>query len=332
MDHNKIIADLKAKKYSPVYFLQGDESYFIDLIVDYIEKNVLSEGEKSFNQVVLYGKETDFKQVVDQAMQFPMMSSHRVVIVKEAQSMSSLEKLEGYISNPSQQSILVLAHKHKKLDKRKKGIWTALKKNAVVLESKKLYDNQIPNYIISLAKQSNLQVDNKVAYIIAEHLGNDLSKISNEFQKLALNVEGGKVDLNHIQEFIGISKDYNIFEWQKAIGTKSKVKAYAIAQYFAQNSKAHPIQMNVGSLFNYFSTLYLAKKYEKSDDRTFASKVRVNPYFAKDYKNAAKNYTILEIKKAFNQLYKMDMASKGVGSRRAKDAGIYKEFLFNLFS
>ncbi|MBT8232991.1 MAG: DNA polymerase III subunit delta [Saprospiraceae bacterium] len=333
MDYKKILANLKKKDYAPVYFLQGEESYFIDQIVDYIDKEILTEGEKSFNQVVLYGKETDFKQVVDQAMQFPMMAAYRVVIVKEAQSMSSLEKLSSYIDNPSTQTILVLAHKHKKFDKRKKAFWAALKKNAVVLETKKLYDNQVPAHIIAKSKENNLRIDNKTAFILSEHLGNDLSKIANEIEKLALNIPAGStIDLNHIQQFVGISKDYNVFELQKAIGAKNKKKAYAIVKYFAQNSKANPIQRNIGSFYNYFSTLFLSKKFEKADDRTFASKVRVNPYFAKDYKAAASNYTLPQIKRAFKLIHAMDKASKGVETRRSNEMGIYQEFLFKLFA
>jgi len=333
LDYKKILTDLKKKEYAPVYFLQGEEPYFIDQIVDYIDQNVLSEGEKSFNQVVLYGKETDFKQVVDQAMQFPMMSSHRVVIVKEAQSMTTLDKLETYLKNPSQQTILVIAHKYKKVDKRKKGFWTAIKKNAVILETKKLYDNQVPQYIIAMAKDNKLSIDNKTAFILSEHLGNDLSKIANEIDKLALNMpEGSTIDANHIQQYVGISKDYNVFELQNALGRKDKAKAYAIIKYLAQNSKANPIQRNIGSFFNYFSTLFVAKKYEKADDRTFASKAKVNPYFAKDYKAAASNYTMPQIKRAFKLIHQMDKSSKGVEVRRSTDMGIYQEFLFKLFS
>lgn len=333
MDYKKILDDLKKKEYAPVYFLQGEEPYFIDQIVNYIDKKVLSEGEKSFNQVVLYGKETDFKQVVDQAMQFPMMSSHRVVIVKEAQSMSTLDKLETYLKNPSPQTILVIAHKYKKVDKRKKGFWNAIKKNAVILETKKLYDNQVPQYITAMAKDNKLLIDNKTAFILSEHLGNDLSKIANEIDKLALNLPAGStIDANHIHEYVGISKEYNVFELQNALGQKNKAKAYAIIKYLSQHSKANPIQRNIGSFFNYFSTLFLAKKYEKADDRTFASKAKVNPYFAKDYKSAAGNYTMDQIKRAFKLIHEMDKSSKGVEVRRSTDMGIYQMFLFKLFS
>jgi len=333
MDHLSIIKDLKKKEYAPVYFLHGDEPYFIDEVVNYIEKNVLNEGERSFNQVVLYGKETDFKQVLDQARQFPMMASHRVVIIKEAQSMRSMDELASYFSKPSPQTLLVVAHKYKSIDKRKKKLWSAIKENAVILESKKLYDNKIPPYIVNLAKTQKLSIDNKTAFVIAEHLGNDLSKISNEIDKLALNLEEGtSVTIDHVQEHIGISKDYNIFEFQKSLGQKNKEKAYRIVKYYDQNKKAHPIQMTVGSLYGYFQKLFIAKKYERGDDRTFASKLKVNPFFAGEYKQAARNYTVPQVKRAFKLLHEMDKKSKGIGTRRATDLGIYQEFLYQLFA
>lgn len=333
MDYKAIITSLKNKDFSPVYFLHGEEPYFIDQVVEYAEKNILVKGERSFNQVVLYGKETNFKQVFDQARQFPMMASYRVVILKEAQSMKNLEQLESYFANPAPQTILIVAHKHKSIDKRKKKLWNAIKSNAIVLETKKLYDNQIPAYIISLAKEHKLSIDNKTAFVIAEHLGADLSKIANEIEKLALNVEpNSSISIDHVQEFIGISKDYNVFEFQKALGHKNKTKAYQIIKYYSQNKKAHPIQMNIGSLYGYFQKLFIAKKYEKGDDRTFASKLKVNPFFAGEYKQAARNYSVPQIKNAFKLIHEMDKKSKGVESRRADDLGIYQEFLYKLFT
>lgn len=333
MEYLDILKSLKSGQYAPIYFLHGEEAYFIDRVSDYIEHHVLEESEKAFNQIVMYGKETDFKQVLDQAMQFPMMASHRVVILKEAQSMSSLDKLADYFKNPSAQTILVISHKHKSFDKRKKAIWTSLKKTAVILESKKLYDNQLPAFISGMAKEYNLQINPKVSFIMAEHLGNDLAKISNELGKLKLNLEAGsEVSSEDIQNFIGISKDYNIFELQKAIGTRNKKKAYSIVKYFADNKKSHPIQMHVGSLYNYFSSLLVAKKYSKSDDRNFAKKAGINPYFASEYKAAARNYTPAQLKRAFSLLFTMDKSSKGIESRHSNDIGIYQEFLFRLFA
>ncbi|MBT8229405.1 MAG: DNA polymerase III subunit delta [Bacteroidia bacterium] len=333
MDHKKILTQIRNKEFSPVYFLQSDEPYFIDLIVDEIEKNVLDEAEKAFNQIVLYGKEIDAKQILDQVMQFPMMASHRVVIIKEAQELKDIQNLATYISKPSSQSILVLAHKHKKLDKRKKKIWDALKKNATILDAKKLYDNQIPAYIQSIAQDLGLGIDNNACMLLSEYLGSDLSKVSNEINKLSLNLDKGtKINTAHIQQFIGINKDFNIFELQKAIGMKDKAKAYRIVKYFSQNAKANPMPRNIAGLYGYFTKLFVAKKYQNADNRTLASKLRVNPYFVQEYKQAARIFSLEQIKTAFHQLHLMDKKSKGVDARRADDLGLYQEFIFNIMN
>ena len=333
MDYKKIISDIRSKQYAPIYFLHGQEPFFIDMVVKEIEENVLPEGEKSFNQAVLYGKESTAKNVIDQAMQYPMMSAHRVVIVKEAQSMGTLSELTSYIKNPSQQTILVIAHKHKKFDKRKKKLWDAIKKNAVILETKKLYDNQVPPFVTEMIKEQGLKIDSKTAYIIAEHLGSDLSKVSNEIQKLSLNLDKGTtVTLDHVQKYIGISKDYNIFELQTAIGQKNKPKCYKIIKYFSENEKAHPIKMNVGALYSYFCKLFIAKKYERADNSTLASKLKISPFFTSEYKTAAKNFDVTQIKKAFNLLHTMDKHSKGVDNRNKGSLALYQEFLFKLLA
>ncbi len=332
MEHQKIIDALKKKDFSPIYLLQGEEPYYIDEVIQYAEANLLDEGEKSFNQVVLYGKETNAKQVIDQAMQYPMMSSHRVVILKEAQYMSSFEDLSSYFKNPSPQSLLFISYKNKSLDKRK-AAWKALKDKAIVMTTKKLYDNQVPGFITQVVKHNKLKIENQTTRVIAEHLGADLSKISNEIEKIALNLqEGNTITLDHVQEYVGISKDYNIFELQKAIGQKDKIKCYKIIKYFSQNKKAHPIQMNVGALFSYFTKLFLTKKYERSDSGTLASKLRISPYFTSEYKSAAKNYSVADIKKAFGLLHIMDKHSKGVDSRYPNELSLYQEFLFKLFA
>lgn len=333
MDYKSILKDLKAKKYAPVYFLQSEEPYYIDTIVNYIENEVLSEGERSFNQVVLYGKESTTRQIIDQAMQYPMMASHRVIIVKEAQTLGKFEDLKDYIANPSEQSILVLAYKHKKLDKRKKAIWTALKKSAVILETKKIYDNQVPALITSLAQEKGLNINPQVAQLIAEHLGTDLSKINNELEKLNVNLaEGSSVSLEDVQTYIGINKDYNVFELQKAIGLRDKKKSYNIIQYFSSNSKSNPIQMNIGALYSYFSKVFLAKKFANADNRTLAAKMSMNPYIVGEYKTAAKNYSLGQIRNALTLIYDMDKKCKGLKGRKYTDLDIYQEFLFNLYN
>jgi len=330
--YTAILKDLKAKKYAPIYLLHADDAYFIDVIVDYIEKEVLDEGERSFNQVVLYGKETHFKQILDQAMQFPMMAERRVVIVKEAQELSSMDGMEGYFKNPSEQTLLVLAHKHKKLDKRKK-IYKAIAEHAVILKTKKIYDNQIPAFVMDIAKEKQLRLPTKVAHMIAENLGSNLSKIANELDKLSLNLQpGSEVTLELVEKYIGISKDYNVFELQKAIGNRDKKKAYQITRHFARNSKTHPIQMNIGALYNYFSKLFVAKKYERASKQDLASAVGINPFFVEEYRIAAKNYDLAKLKRAFMEIHKMDMRCKGVDARHMDLMGIYQEFLFKVFN
>lgn len=329
--HTAILKDLKAKKYAPIYFLEAEDAYFIDVIVNYIEKEVLNEGERSFNQVVLYGKETHFKQILDQAMQFPMMAERRVVIVKEAQELISMDGLEGYFKSPSEQTLLVLAYKHKKMDKRKK-IWKALSEHAVILKTKKIYDNQIPALVMDIAKEKGLDIPTKVAHMISESLGSNLSKIANELDKLSLNIsEGSSVTMEMVEKYIGISKDFNVFELQKAIGQKDKKKAYQITRYFARNSKAHPIQRNIGALYNYFSKLFIAKKYARASKAELASAVGINPFFVEEYKRAAANYDIAQLRGAFMEIHKMDMRCKGVDSRHMDLNGIYQEFLYKLF-
>ena len=208
--YKAILKDLKAKKYAPVYFLMSEEPYFTDLVTEHIENNILDEGERSFNQVVMYGKETHFKQVLDQARQYPMMAPHRVVIVKEAQELSGLDKLEGYFAQPSPQTILVLAYKHKKLDKRKK-VWKTIKANAVVLEGKRIYENKIPNHIISMGSEEGLQISPKIAQVIAENLGTQLSKIANELKKLSLNLESGTAVISEPTRTLNFSFDVSSF-------------------------------------------------------------------------------------------------------------------------
>ena len=330
--HTPILKDLKAKKYAPIYFLQAEEPYFIDVIVQHIEKEVLDEGEKSFNQVVLYGKETNFKQVMDQAMQFPMMAPKRVVIVKEAQEMRDLDKMEAYFKQPAEQTLLVIAHKHKKLDKRKKA-WKALGDNAIILDGKRIYDNKVPGLIQDMARDHGLGMDAKVAHLMAENLGNNLSKIANELIKLKLNLPAeASVSIQDIETYVGISKDYNIFELQKAIGLRDKNKAYRITQYFSSNKKSHPIQMNIGALYNYFSRLLITKKYERSGPKTVASKLGINPYVVGDYISAARNYSLAEISGAFHHIHIMDRKSKGVDARRSDDLGLYRDFLHAVFN
>ncbi len=333
MDWQKIMGELKQGRYAPVYFLSGEEPYYIDQISSFIENNVLDEGGKAFNQVILYGKEIEFKAVVDNARQFPMMAPYRVVIIKEAQEMRSLTGLQSYIENPSPQTILVINYKHKKLDKRT-GFAKALKANSVVLETKRLYDNQLPGYIEQVVKTKGLKIEPKAISLLAEYIGADLANINNELDKLELRLEkGGLINPQLIQDFVGISKDYNIFELQNALGKRDKQKAFRIVNYFASNEKKNPLIVTINSLYNFFSKVWLAQSLSTLDDRTLASRIGIySSYFVKDYRHAARLYKSDKLKDILLTLQKYDGYSKGIDRRNPNQGELLKELVFRILS
>lgn len=327
MTFDQLIKDIKATRYSPVYFLHGDEPFYIDKIADYIENNVLNEGEKSFNQVVIYGKDADFKVIVDEARQFPMMSSYRVIIIREAQEMKTLAELQNYLEKPSPTSILVICHKYKKLDKRTKFA-KVLDEKAIVFESKKLYDNQVAPWVKDYIKQLGFTAENGVAEILAEYLGADLNKISNELEKLSLNVPKSRaITILDVKEQIGVSKDFDVFELQKVLGERNFTKAAVIIRYFAQNPSANPAIVTISSLYGYFNKVLITKTYGKNSDQELAKLTGVNPFFLKEYKNAAVNYSVEHLHKIFQALKTADKHSKGIGNRRSGDDAILKDLL-----
>ncbi len=313
-----ILRDLKAKKYQPVYFLHGSEPFFIDAIADYIEKNVLTEGEKAFNQTILYGKEIDFKQVVDAARRYPMMASHQVVIVKEAQEMKTLKKLQTYIENPLTTTILVICHKHKKFDARTK-FGKMLTKQALVFHAKKLYDNQLPDWINNYLRDKGFAIQPAATALIAEYLGTDLSKVVNELDKLVINLPAKTtITAEHIQENIGISKNYNIFELQKALGKRQIDKSNRIIQYFSANPRKNPLVMMVGSLYNYFSKIYAYHFLKKSSEQEIMKVLKLrSAYFLSEYRNTARLYNRLQTEQVLALLKEYDLKSKGVNFNNA---------------
>lgn len=332
MTFEAILKDLKNKKFSPIYLLHGDESYYIDKISSYIEHNVLSEGEKAFNQAVLYGKDTEFKTVVDEARQFPMMASHRVVIIKEAQDMRSLKDLATYAENPSPQSILVINHKHKKFDSRTK-LAKAIKSNGILFESKKLYDNQVSGWISAYIEQKGFTISPDAAMITAEFLGTDLNKIANEMDKVIVNLKEEKnVSVDLIKEMVGISKDYNVFELQKAIGTMNTEKVFRIVEYFSSNPKSNPLVMVLSNLFGYFSKVYIAAYHSKKNDNELKTLLGLpSPYFVKDYRIAAQNFKGQKLINIFEALKLADLKSKGVGARNMEAKAILRDLMIAVF-
>lgn len=332
MTYEALLKDLKGGRYSPLYFLHGEEPFFIDKIADYIEQNVLNEGEKAFNQVVLYGKDTEFKTVVDEARQFPMMSSYRVIILREAQDMKTLPELENYFENPSKHAILVICHKYKKIDKRTKFA-KIIEQAATVFESKKLYDNQIAPWIIDYVKGQGHSIDVNAAALMAEYLGADLSKVSNELDKVFISIpKGTSITQADIQEQIGISKEFTVFALQSALAERNFVKANIIIRYFIENPKQNPAILVINSLFSFFNKVYIGAYHKKEAEPILLKKIGVNSYYGKEYILASKNYSIQHLHNIFQVLKQADMHSKGIGARHADESTILKDILIACMS
>ena len=327
---NHIVNDIKNKNYKPIYFLMGEESYYIDKISEYIENNVLDEAEKGFNQVVMYGRDVSIDEIVSSAKRFPMMAEHQVIIVKEAQDLSrSIDKIEAYAQNPQPTTILVFNYKYKKLDKRKKA-YKAIAKNGVIFESKKLYENQVADWIGKVLGGKKFTIEPKAAQMLVEFLGTDLSKISNELNKLT-SVLPAQTIINptHIEENIGISKDFNNFELRKAVGQRDVVKANRIINYFAQNPKNNPIVMTISLLNSFFTQLLMYHGLQDKSKASVARNLGVNPYFVDDYVSAARNYPMRKVSQIIALLRNADVKSKGVGANQSQ-ADILKELLFKI--
>ncbi len=328
----KIINDIKNRKLKPIYFLMGDEPYYIDLITDCIDKTVLNEDEKGFNQVVLYGRDTTVEDIVGNAKRYPMMAEYQVVIVKEAQELSrTIDKLESYAENPQPTTILVFCYKYKTLDKRKK-VTKNIEKNGVLFESKKLYENQVSTWINQVLNASGYKIEPKASAMLVEFLGTDLSKISNELDKLKIILpQGTLITAEHIEKNIGISKDYNVFEFRSALGEKNILKANRIAQYFAQNPKDNPITLITSQVFAFYLQLLQYHGLSDKSQGNVAKVLKVNPYFVKDYETAARNYPMKKVSAIVAALRDIDLKSKGVGANALPPSELLKEMLIAIF-
>jgi len=338
MTADDILKDLKNRKYKPLYLLHGDEPYFIDQVSNYVEDQLLSEAERGFNQTVLYGKDTEVMTVLNAAKRYPMMAEYQVVLVKEAQDMKwgrddddkkTINPLLSYLENPLPSTILVFCYKYGKFDKRKKT-YKAIEKNGVVFESSPLYDNKIPSWIEGFAGSKGYKIDQQASAMMSEYLGNDLSKIANELEKLMLNVSAGQtITMQHVQDNIGISKEYNVFELQSALSRKDPFKVNQIINYFEANPKANPIVLVLGNLNNFFSKVLL---YHYAKDKTpqgLARELGVNPYFIKDYELAARSYNYGKSMQIISLLREYDLKSKGVDSN-AGPGELMKELMFKI--
>ncbi len=327
----QLFKDLKNKIYHPIYFLCGDEPYYIDRITEYVMQNVLTEAEKSFNQTVIYGKDADATTVTNIARRFPMMANYQLVVVKEAQEVKNFEELIHYIKNPLKSTLLVINYKYKSLDKRK-TIYKALQENAVYYESKKLYENKIPEWISNNLAKRNFRIEPKAALLLTDFLGNDLSRISNELEKLVIVMADTSKTITtlDIEKNIGISKEFNNFELSNAISNKNVLKANQIINYFADNQKNNHITMTVSHLYQFFSKILVYHSLGDKSRNNVAASLKINPYFVSEYEAAAKNYSAAKTIKIISTLREYDLKSKGFGNVSAGAGELLKELIFKI--
>lgn len=341
MTFDAILKELKNKIYHPVYFLQGEEPYYIDKLSDFIEKNVLDENEKEFNQTVLYGKDVDVATILSYAKRFPMMSNYQVIIIKEAQDIRNLIKkgdkdgkdvkddFLNYVENPLKSTLLVFCYKYGKIDSRTK-LAKLIDKTAVLYESKTLYDNKIPDWVVDYLTERKYKIAPKATYLIADYLGTDLSKVANELDKLMLNIPVTEtISEKHIEKFIGISKDYNVFELSTALAKKDVLKANRIVKYFGANTKNNPLVMTIGVLYNYFTKLLKYHSLTDKSRNSAASEIGVNPFFMAEYETAAKNYSVTKLIHIIDYLREYDVKSKGVGADM-EEGDLLTELVFKI--
>lgn len=330
MTFEQILSDIHNKKYAPIYFLMGEEPYFIDVISDTIEEEVLDEAEKAFNQIVVYGRDVDIDTVATHAKSFSMMGGYMVVIVKEAQDLKNIEDFEKYLDVIPPTTILVFDYKYKKLDKRR-ALAKKIDKMGVLFESKKLYENNIPGWIQSYLSDKGYSITPKATQMLTDFLGTDLHKVRNELDKLIIALpKSKKIDDADVEYNIGISKDYNVFELQNAIGRRDILKANQIVNYFGDNGKDNPLLVTAISLYGYFTKILKVHYATDPSQNALAAALGVNPYFVRDYQLAARNFSIGDCVRCISVLREFDLKSKGYNSGEVSEKDLYREMIFKL--
>ena len=330
MSVEKIISDWKKKNFKPLYWLEGEEEYFIDKVMDYAEHFILTESEASFNLSVFYGKDANWAEVINACSRYPMFAERQVVLLKEAQQMKDIEKLESYIENPLSSTVFVVSYKEKKLDARKK-FTKLVKEKGVLFTTKKMYERDLPQWSQEMMQSKGLSINQKGLALLVDHIGNDLVRIENEIDKLSVNL-GKRTTINEddIELYIGVSKEFNVFELQAALAAKDLAKSIRIIQYFEANPKAGPIQLVLPSLYNFFSKVFMIFGAGTNDEKSIATAIGINPYFIKDYLQAAKLYTYPGVEKALLLMHSYNLKSVGVGSIGTNDASLMKEMIVKM--
>lgn len=330
MTFEHILQNLRKQIYHPVYLLHGEEPYFIDAISGYIEENALTETEKEFNQNILYGSDVDASSIISYARRYPMMANYQVLIIKEAQEVKDLEALIPYIQDPLSSTILVICYKYGKIDKRK-SLAKAIAKAGILFESPRMYDNKIPGWIEQYVQKHNYSISVKATFMLTEFLGADLTKIANEIQKLIINIpEKTEIDDHLVEKYIGISKDFNVFELQKALGSENVFKANQIIRYFGANPRENPLVKVIPILYSFFSKVLLYQHLQDKSRNSAAAALAVHPFFLQDYQTTAKNYPPGKIKTIIGILKEYDLKSKGVGNISTTGGELMKEMIFKI--
>ena len=327
-----ILKELRAMQYRPIYYLMGEESYYIDLITDYITENVLTETEKEFNLTILYGADVDVATVINAAKRYPMMSKYQVVVVKEAQAIRNIDELSFYLQKPLPSTILVVCHKHGVLDKRKK-LAAEVEKTGILFESKKIKESQLPAFTSSYMKKKGIDMDPKATAMLADFVGTDLSHLTGELEKLIITLPVGqhRITPEQIERNIGISKDYNNFELRSALVEKDILKANKIIKYFEENPKTNPIQMSLSLLFGFYSNLMLAYYSPEKTEQGIANWLGLrSPWAARDYLIAMRRYSGVKVMQIIGEIRYADAKSKGINNNSANDGDILRELVFNI--
>ncbi len=330
MSAEAIISSWKSNKFKPLYWLEGNEDFFIDEIVQYAEHQILTEDQASFNLTVFYGRDANWAEVLNACRRYPVFAERQVVLLKEAQQMKDVDKLEPYIEKPNSSTIFVAAYKGKTLDGRTK-FSKLIKKHGEVFTSKKIYDNQLPAWTNGYIQSKGLQIKPRALSLLVDHVGNDLSRITNEVKKLTINLGEGKViSEDDIEKYIGISKDYNIFELQDALCFKDFGKAISIIQYMDANPKALPVQLVLPTLYGFFTRLMVVSQLPDQSERSLRSFFYNNPSAIRQAIAAMENYTFRDFEKAILLLHHYNLKTIGIGSHNTSPASLMKELVFKI--
>ena len=329
MTFDNIMADLRAGNYRPVYFLMGEEPFFIDGITDFLAGQILSESEKAFNQLILYGRDTDIGNIISYARKFPMIASRQVIIIKEAQNLKSLEGLEHYLAAPMNSTVLAFAYKYKKIDKRTK-LAKLLAEKCILLDADKIREDKIPDWISNYLTGQGYQIERKAAALLVDFLGNDLGRIASELGKLILVLPSGskQITAGLIEKNIGISKDFNNFELNRALVSRDIVKANRIITYFSNNPRNNPLVVTISSLFFYFSKILLYHGLQDKSKENVARELGINPYFVAEYQQAARTFSLAKTRQVITWLRQYDLMLKGASA--ASDGELLKELIYRI--